>query len=129
MNTYKAIIPAEPEKFPALVYDNLGRPWTKPAPYKLWVSNLTEMKTWPSLLTDYGPLTTDTPPFAVGEYISFQDFWNMPIGSVVKEKHYAAMTRTNYGVIFGEERITSPSNYSQKYMKNLKILNIGEEDE
>ena len=85
--------------------------------------------TWCELLTDYGPLTTDTPPFVVGEYISFQDFWNMPIGSVVKEKHYAAMTRTNYGVIFGGERITSPSNYSQQYMKNLQILNIGEEDE
>ena len=85
--------------------------------------------TWCKLLTDYGPLTTDIPPFAVGEYISFQDFWIMPIGSVVKEKHYAAMTRTNYGVIFGGERITSPSNYSQKYMKNLQILHIGEEDE
>ena len=119
--------PQCPEDLQAL-YDNEGTIWSRGAD-DLWYSSDSVSVSWEYLVALYGPLTTDTPPFAVGEYISFQDFWNMPIGSVVKEKHYAAMTRTNYGVIFGEERFTSPSNYSLQYMKNLQILHIGEEDE
>ena len=125
MTTYE--VPQCPEDLQAL-YDNEGTFWSRRAD-DLWYSSDSISVHWVYLVSLYGPLTTDTPTFAVGEYISFQDFWNMPIGSVVKEKHYAAMTRTNYGVIFGEERITSPSNYSPQYMKNLQILHIGEEDE
>ena len=80
MNIYKAIIPAEPQKFPALVYDNLGRPWTTPAPYKLWVSNLvTEMKTWPSLVIDYGPLVE----IHETNIVKGSDIKNLPNFSVV----------------------------------------------